>query len=151
MQTPIADSYWVVEGRLLAGEYPGTPFEHETASKLQRFVDIGVTSFIDLTEDRELNPYSHILSSITAPNKRPPQHFRYPIRDLGTPTQLELHTILSHINQLLCQKEVIYVHCWGGIGRTGTVIGSYMVSEMDITGQEALEKIAALRRGTPDG
>jgi len=151
MQTPIDDSYWVIEGRFLAGEYPGTPFETDTATKLQHFIDIGVTSFIDLTEEGELNPYAHILSSITALIKNPPQHFRYPIRDLGTPTYTELHTILSHINQLLSQGEVIYVHCWGGIGRTGTVIGSYMVSEMDLTGQEALGKISSLRKGTPDG
>jgi len=151
MQTPLDDSYWVIEGRFLAGEYPGTPFESSTSTKLKKFIDIGVTSFIDLTEDRELNPYSHLLPSITVPTRRPPHHFRYPIRDLGIPTYTELHTILSHINQLLSQGEVLYLHCWGGIGRTGTVIGSYMVSEMNLTGKEALESIATLRKGTPDG
>jgi len=45
--------------------------------------------------------------------------------------------------------KTVYVHCWGGIGRTGTVVGCHLV-ERGRTGQEALETIRALRSSVPD-
>jgi protein-tyrosine phosphatase len=44
----------------------------------------------------------------------------------------------------------VYVHCRGGIGRTGTVIGCWLARN-GLTGQAALDRIAELRAGTPDG
>jgi hypothetical protein len=38
----------------------------------------------------------------------------------------------------------------GDIGRTGTVIGCYLVQQ-GMDGQDALDCIAQLRRGTPEG
>src|SRR3712207_6971239 len=42
-----------------------------------------------------------------------------------------------------------YVHCWGGIGRTGTVVGCYLV-EHGMDGEQAIAAIAEWRAGTPD-
>ena len=47
---PIANSYWVVPGRLLAGEYPGATLRRPTLENLHGLLDAGVTYFIDLTE-----------------------------------------------------------------------------------------------------
>ncbi len=60
--TPIPDSYWLVPGKLLAGEYPGAQAEAEARMKLRAFLDAGVTCFLDLTEEDEgLRPYSPLL------------------------------------------------------------------------------------------
>ena len=41
----------------------------------------------------------------------------------------------------------MYVHCWGGIGRTGTVVGCLLAADgMDC--DQLLAAIAALREGT---
>ena len=50
----------------------------------------------------------------------------------------------------LAQGETVYVHCFGGIGRTGTVVGCYLV-EQGMDGTAALDQIARWRQGTPDG
>ncbi len=47
---PIPDSYWLIEGQLLAGEYPGAPRDDEARRKLEAILRAGVRSFIDLTE-----------------------------------------------------------------------------------------------------
>jgi protein-tyrosine phosphatase len=48
------------------------------------------------------------------------------------------------------EREVVYLHCWGGSGRTGTVIGCWLVRHgMDC--DQALATIAALRRETAYG
>ena len=55
------DSYWVIEGQMLAGPYPGAPTNEAARQKLEAFLDAGVTCFVDLTEEGEgppLHPYA---------------------------------------------------------------------------------------------
>ena len=59
-------------------------------------------------------------------------------------------SILATIRDEIAAGRPVYVHCWGGTGRTGTVAGCWLV-EQGLTGDEALRRIAELRRGTPDG
>jgi len=54
------------------------------------------------------------------------------------------------IDAALAEGNVVYVHCYGGIGRTGTVVGCYLVRH-GLSGREALVEIVRLRRDTPDG
>ena len=150
MDTPISDSYWVIPGRLLAGAYPGAIDETSARLKLQSILDAGVTAFIDLTEEGELNAYGSFLPNGVVPGEQSVTHNRMPIRDLGVTTSNAMSVILDRMNTLLEYGEVIYVHCWGGIGRTGTVIGCYMVQEMGMTGTEALISIEELRNGIHD-
>ena len=57
---------------------------------------------------------------------------------------------LDAIDEAIESGETVYVHCFGGIGRTGTVVGCYLVRH-GMTGVEALDQIAQLRQGTPEG
>jgi protein-tyrosine phosphatase len=57
--------------------------------------------------------------------------------------------ILQAIEQALAANHVVYLHCWGGIGRTGTVIACYLIQQ-GLAGSAALDRIALLRQGTPD-
>ena len=41
-----------------------------------------------------------------------------------------------------------YVHCWGGVGRTGTVVGCWLVRH-GLDRGDAVATIAALRAGLP--
>ena len=59
---PIANSYCVVPGRLLAGEYPGATLRRPTIENLHGLLDAGVTYFIDLTERGVNAPYSGALA-----------------------------------------------------------------------------------------
>ena len=148
---PIPDSYWLIPGKLLAGEYPGTYVEADTRAKLARFLDVGIRTFINLTEDRELSSYEHILQALSAERGIETTHIRQSIRDYSTPRErAQMVGILETIRNEIAAGRAVYVHCWGGIGRTGTVIGCWLV-EQGLTGDDALRRIAALRRGTPDG
>ena len=35
--------------------------------------------------------------------------------------------ILDDVDAALADGGAVYVHCWGGIGRTGTVVGCWLV------------------------
>ena len=124
---PIPDSYWVIPGKLAAGEYPGTEGRETTRDKLERFLDAGLRVFIDLTEEREfLRPYLPDLEDVATARGVEIRHHRMAIEDLGVPTKAHLRAILNLIDRCVADCRPAYVHCWGGIGRTGTVVGCWL-------------------------
>jgi protein tyrosine/serine phosphatase len=127
----------LIEGRVLAGEYPGALDKGETETKLRRLREAGVSTFIDLTHAGELEPYEALLASV---DDGACLHHRMPIRDLDVPTVDEMHRILDLIDAELHRGRMVYVHCWGGVGRTGTVVGCYLV-RMGAAGEVALERL----------
>ncbi len=143
---PIPDSYWVVPERLLAGEYPGAASNDAAEAKLALFHEAGVDGFVDLTEAGEygLSPYAALAAELGM------THTRLPIRDVSCPTVGEMREILDTIDSEVALGKTLYVHCYGGIGRTGTVVGCHLVRHGQAP-EEALESIAAWRKGTPDG
>ena len=141
---PDSNSYWVKPGQLLAGEYPGAKNEAAARQKLARFLDAGLTFFIDLTEPHELEPYEAMLKKEAAARGLAVEYRRFPIRDAGLPkTARQMVDILNTIDQAIAAGHAVYVHCWGGIGRTGTVIGCHLVRH-GRSGDEALQEIARL-------
>ena len=151
-RAPIEDPYWVDPGWLLAGEYPGAREEREARDKLRRLLEAGVTLFIDLTEagEYDLKPYASLLRGEATRLERTVEHRRMSIPDMGVPSTEGMGRILTTIADALEAGDIVYVHCYGGIGRTGTVVGCYLV-EQGMSGKEALREIARLRRGTGDG
>ena len=149
---PIPDSYWVLIDRLLAGEYPGARSPGEARRKLRRLLDAGVSYFLDLTEDGEygLEPYASLAKEEATLREEGIVHRRMPIPDQGTPSAEEMRAILDAVDAAVEAGHTVYVHCWGGIGRTGIVVGCYMVGQ-GMTGRQAVDEIARRRRGTPDG
>ena len=150
LNPPIHDAYWVLPGQLLAGEYPGAKDAAAARRKLRLFLDAGFTFFLDLTEEGEpLAPYAPALLEEAAARHLAVAHCRMPIPDLGTPQPAEVTRILDTIDAAIAAGRRVYVHCWGGIGRTGTIVGCYLVRH-GLTGDQALAEIARRRQGTPD-
>jgi len=141
-ERPIKECYWVVPGRLLAGEYPRTLDEDTTREKLDRLLRAGVTVFVDLTEEDEgLEPYAHMLGAAV--------HHRLPIRDASVPDSMEKTAeILDTIDRELDAGHLVYVHCWGGVGRTGLVVGCWLARH-GLEGQAALARLRQLWRECP--
>jgi len=147
--------YEVVPGRLLAGRYPSDLDLGTAQAKLNSLLDRGVTSFVDLMEEGETNydgikfaSYDQLLSQLTAERGLKARYTRIPIRDVDIPPVVTMRKILDTISGANAGGSGVYVHCRGGIGRTGTVVGCYLV-EQGLKPEEALAKIPELRRGLP--
>ena len=143
---PIEHCYWVVPGKLLAGEYPREYDDQESQFKLQELADAGIVSFIDLTAERETpKPYSHLL-----PNAATHQRFAIPNMDVPESKE-QTARILDAIDDDLANDRPVYVHCWGGVGRTGTIIGCWLSrhGRDGDDGEAALERLRELWKRNP--
>ena len=141
LELPIPESYWVLPGRLLAGEYPGHFYGEKVRGRIDAFLEAGFTTFIDLTLDDELPSYDSILKEQAQVYNAEVQHLHFPIGDFGLPTHAGMLSTLDTIDASLNAGNKTYVHCWAGVGRTGTVIGCYLVRHGK-TGPQALRQIA---------
>ena len=93
-------------------------------------------------------PYLRILLEQASAYEAQVTHLRFPIRDFGLPTTKQMNSILNAIDERLQTGHKIYLHCWGGIGRTGTTVGCYLVRH-GMTGAEAIDQLSAWWRGVP--
>jgi ADP-ribosyl-[dinitrogen reductase] hydrolase len=150
---PFDRSYWVEPGRLLAGYYPGDVTKKDAQEKLDALVDAGIRCFINLTEEDEkstagslVRSYQQLLFERAAAHNVKVNYLRIPIRDLGIPSEQNLIHILNTIDWSIEHDMPVYVHCRGGIGRTGTVVGCYLARHGIATGAAVMGHIADLRR-----
>lgn len=118
---PLNQSYEVGgNGIIYAGEYPGDKSEKAAERKIEQMYHFGIRHFIDLTEEGELRPYSHLLPEDTT-------YTRFPIKDCGAPESIEsVQRLLLRIEELKRIEGYVYLHCWGGVGRTGTIVACYL-------------------------
>lgn len=142
---PVLSAYWVQPG-LLAGAYPSVrhnmPLSRE---RIGRLLGAGVRAFLDLTEEGERDPYLPLARSEAANRGHDLRHERLPIRDYHVPTREEMRAILDRLDAMLTGGDTVYLHCWGGVGRTGTVVGCYLVRH-GMNGEATLREVARLRR-----
>lgn len=152
---PIPECYWVVPGLLLAGEYPYSLAADDGRERLRAFLDAGIRLFVDLTEPREsgrlgaLEPYADALLEEAAVRGVAVRVVRHAVKDMSVPRDGSLERIVEELEGAVARGEPTYVHCWGGIGRTGTAVAAFLSRRLGLTGDEALDLLDALWQGVP--
>ncbi|MFC1794637.1 dual specificity protein phosphatase family protein [Planctomycetota bacterium] len=152
LPVPFPRSYWVIPGLLLAGEYPGAKESREAKLKLENLLKSGVRHIINLMEPDKMDyngelftPYDPIVADIAKSNQYDVVCLRFPVKDLNVPHPDQMIDILDSIDKAIEGQRNVYVHCWGGVGRTGTVVGCFLLRHGLANQHNVIEIIQRLR------
>jgi protein tyrosine phosphatase len=154
-KVPLNRSYWVVPGKLLAGCYPGSKDPIESLNIHMGIIQSGIRHVISLMEPQDYDrlddpfpPYVDHLESIAQKLKISVTFDQISIKDFSVPTERQMVRILNQIDMCIKYDKPVYVHCRGGKGRTGTVVGCYLARHGFAAGNDVIEKVKKLRKNT---
>lgn len=150
ISVPFPSTYWVVPNLFLAGEHPAEYSEDATTTRLTALLDAGIRTFVNLTEEKEiLRSYARDLHDIATTRGINLNILRIPVPDRGIPSAETLISILDVIDRSIASGKPVFVHCFAGLGRTGTIVGCYLVRHGKATGHDVMAKISGLRSLMP--
>jgi hypothetical protein len=164
---PHPESNWVILGQLIAGAFPGDKNIEKTEENLLAILQTGVTCFVclqteynpDATEEsvqseKDIRPYMNDLTRMFAGNAVVPavaeamthlqitledlEFIHVPIKDCGVTNDSIVQSLVEKLYEKIVQGKILYVHCWGGHGRAGTVICILLAKLYDMSAYEAM-------------
>ncbi len=152
MKPPFEDAYWVETGRLMAGAYPGEYQDAVSERRLRGLLQCGIRTFVTLMQAREESPnlraepaYARALERVARHQGVRADCHRFDIHDMSVPSHAQMDAIQAAIDASLADERPVYVHCWRGRGRTGTVVGAYLIRRGLATPENFVEVIHDLR------
>ena len=160
MQGPTGTSNWLIKGRIMVGSAPGThvldkadPCKFQKYSKKNALCELGVlrdegiTSFLSLQQSSEalkFRPMYQTLLSKAWSEGLVPSFTRQPVVDGSIMRDEELLQLVNTFYEKYMQNEVLYIHCYGGHGRAGTVAACLLAKVYShMTAEEALGRVQA--------
>ena len=154
---PFPNSYWVAPGKLLAGEHPEGMDAAESQTRLEAMLEVGIRTFVDLTEPHETGEtavhetgYPRLLHRLSEERELEITRVIFPILDHHVPSRKTMRSILDVLDASIAHGDPAYVHCFMGVGRTGTVVGCYLRRHGLATSLDVVERITALRSMIPN-
>ena len=142
-----------MQNKLLAGAYPGQPDQAKHLARLQALYDAGMRTFINLQEEGETNNarqpfvrYDGDLREVATKQNDTILHLRFPISDGGTTSVDRMQSVLDAIDLSHAANRAVYVHCFGGMGRTGTTICCWLLQHGYVDRSNVLSVLTRLRQ-----
>ncbi len=122
---------WLIKNKLAGSAIP------TSIKEIDWVIEQGVKSIVTIREEpldddwiKNVN-YLHVMSN-----------------DMGVPEFDDLTFAVDFIHRRLNDKEPVMVHCLAGLGRTGTILASYLVKYENMSADEAIEKVREMRPGS---
>ena len=137
MYKPIEYSYQVSRN-VFAGEHPLFDiYKSSIKWNIPALLKFGITVFLDLTQSYEVPEYASFLPSDV-------QRISFPIRNCDVPSRVEsVMDLFRRLEQLMHEqpRAKLYIHCHGGVGRTGIIVACYYIYFEHLSFEEALDKM----------
>mmetsp|Transcript_18698 Transcript_18698/g.24343 ORF Transcript_18698/g.24343 Transcript_18698/m.24343 type:complete len:507 (-) Transcript_18698:197-1717(-) len=165
---PSDESNWVLPGVFLVGAFPGCPDDDENWDLITGILALGVTTFVCLQDEYSddaleedwryerngaIRPYYRDVQDIVAQVEECPEDFpdihistsdlhfvHFPIIDCDIAEDDSVYGLANRLVDRLNNGEVIYLHCWGGHGRAGTVVSIMLHLMYGLGAKAAMER-----------
>eukprot|EP01039_Chlorochromonas_danica_P003487 gene3487-3820_t len=168
---PTPESNWVIPGLLLVGAYPASLSDEETFDLISGILKCGIRKFVCLQleyvpavsepawrsgaalrpyfEDvrrivREKNRFPDLVNHPNVVNEESLSFVHCPIVDCGVTDDSKVLRLAEELVADISRGQVIYIHCWGGHGRTGTVVSIMLHLMYGLSAIEAMRRCQAV-------
>lgn len=162
---PTPESNWVIPGKLLVGAYPASQDDTETFDLLTSILKLGICKFVCLQLEyksgvpeqqwrngQALRPYFEDLSllvknkqmfKVLADDENVCDHdqlnfVHFPIKDCSVTDDSGVFNLAIELVEAIAAGEIIYLHCWGGHGRTGTLVSIMLHLMYGLSAEESM-------------
>jgi len=165
---PSDESNWVLPGVFLVGAFPGCPDDDENWELITSILSLGVTTFVCLQDEYSddapeedwryerngaIRPYFRDVREIVKQVEEAPDDFpsinitssdlhfiHFPIIDCDIGEDDAVYGLAVNLVLRLARKEVLYLHCWGGHGRTGSLVCIMLHLMYGLSAKDAMER-----------
>lgn len=117
---PTDSCYEAIKDRLWVGAYPGNKEEKQHKEIVTSILDAGINTFVCLQTPEELKRFRSYQSLLP----KTCEWFNWPIVDRKTASDKQMMKWCSTLYAWIQKdsQKKIYLHCWGGKGRSATML-----------------------------
>src|SRR6056297_1500845 len=100
------------------------PGKENLEEDVKLLVEQNITAVVSLVSEEELKERG-LTDFFEVFEKHGIEVYHSPITDFGLPRESQMDSIIHYLQSQLDADQNVLVHCMGGYGRSGTVMGSY--------------------------